>query len=355
MRSPIQVRNYEFLSGIAVRLVTPRKDILAHFDGEYGRMAVTNDCDAQIAVHVDADHVDVSGDERAQVFSPRGRHKTITWKITASAPLDDPTTVVFEGSGTMAISFLQTFYLEPLLRLKFLQAGYALVHGCGIAEGNEAVLFVGESGVGKTSLALHHAMSGGLVQGDNYVILGPDGATYPFYRRLRIYSDLAQANPRAYQRLPLGERLQLQRNGLIKRLSLGFADMPRRLDIRQFASGCKGAPAARLRALFLLTAHKGADLTAPKPLGVEQAIDRILQVSASEASRLRDIFGSTPAPHVRERLAHFDELERTLLRRALSDITIAEILVPRVADLDALGRNIRSLAGVDPEHAPVQP
>jgi hypothetical protein len=96
------------------------------------------------------------------------------------------------------------------------------------------------------------------VQGDNYVIVTPDGRTLAFPRRLRIYSDLPKINPAVYRLLPGRERVRLRLAGLIRTLSAGYANMPRRLTVDELIGHGRIRSEAHLDAVYLLplTRHR---------------------------------------------------------------------------------------------------
>ena len=194
-----------------------------------------------------------------------GRHKILRWRVGVAGIDEETTTIAFEGRGQMVISFLQTFYVEPLLRLKFAARDHALVHAACVVKDGRSVLFPAGSAVGKSTLTLQHAAAGQPVQGDNYVILSPDGRTLAFPRRMRIYSDLRSTAPQVFRRSPAAEQRRLRIAGIVKRLSAGYSNQPRRLTVQQMLSGSQACPEARLRAVFLLKPYDGEGLTEPRP------------------------------------------------------------------------------------------
>jgi hypothetical protein len=275
-----------------------------------------------------------------------GRHKILRWRV-AVAGVDEATTrVAFEGSGQMVISFLQTFYVEPLLRLKFARRGHALVHAACVAKDGRSVLFPAGSAVGKSTLTLQHAAAGYPVQGDNYVIVTPDGRTLAFPRRMRIYSDLRSTAPKVFRMLPAVERRRLRVAAMIKRLSVGYSNQPRRLTVQQMLPGSAACPEARLSSVFLLQPYTGEGLEGPSPRSLDDAIERIRAINGMEAKYLETALsatGATPLPSYTEETF---VREREVLRQALKDVPIYELLVPRVKDPAPVVAEIRRLAGM---------
>ncbi len=344
-RGAADERRYQFPGGVLVSLRASQRDILRHFDGEYHSLITEADGPPHIEVFAGRE---ISGDLCAAWDVPphSGRHKTIRWKVALDGFDSTTTKVAYEGAGAMAVSFLQTFYLEPLLRLKFLQVDHALVHGASLIKGDRCVLFPGGSRVGKTTLTLLHAISGNRIQGDNYVIVTSGGEALAFPRRLRIYSDISSTNPRAYERLPARERLRLRMAGLIKSLSFGFANMPRRLRIDEFAPGCL-LPRAKIESVYALAPSNGETLSEPQPLTMALLLDRIQEQSRLEAERLAPIIAPYLAAQPESWLHRADSSERHILTRALSGLPAFHLEVPRVSDPEPLVRQIARVAGLE--------
>jgi hypothetical protein len=343
---PQSVRTYEFPAGVTLRLRSDQRDVLAHFDAEYGDISSGASGNANIEVcagrsAISSSPVAASTDEMYEA-----RHKTVTWRVAISGLEADTTTVTFEGRGQLVVSFLQTFYVEPLLRLKFLERDHALVHAASLTRDTGSVLFAAGSGVGKSTLMLRHAASGKGVQGDNYVILSAQGKTLAFPRRLRIYSDLARVSPDIFGRLPADERWRLKAAGLIRRLSLGYANMPRRLTIEDVVGAGRLCREARLEGLYFLKRHNGEGLAGPSSVPPGEAISRIQAINKEEATRLEEAL----ADYRQDAATTFnraDVLERDILTRALAGVPALELLVPRVRNPSAIVAEISRACGLD--------
>jgi hypothetical protein len=112
-------------------------------------------------------------------------------------------------------------------------------------------------------------------------------------------------------------------------------------------SGSKPSPEARLRGVFLLKPYSGEGLSEPKAQSVDEAIERMQTISDMEAKYLETALGAAgaapPAAYTEQILAR----EREVLSRALKDIPIFELFVPRVKDPAPVVAGIRRLAGLD--------
>ena len=340
----IPQRTYKFPSGVGLSIRSRQREVLAHFDAEYGSAAVEKGGDADIEVY--AGRAAISSSPAADTGMPayQGRHKTVRWRTGIGDLSRDTTRVEFEGSGQLVVSFLQTFYLEPLLRLKFAAREHALVHAASLCKGDRSVLFPAGSRVGKSSLTLRHAATGHPVQGDNYVLVNPAGRTLAFPRRLRLYSDLPAASPDVFRLLPGRERWRLRLASFVRRFSLGYANLPRRLTMRQIVGADRICQEARLDSLYFLARTDGRDLTGPSPISMEDAVSRMQTINRAEGARLREaLAGRGDAAAVFEKT---DRLERDILERALSGVPAFELLVPRVRNPTAIIAQISRLCGL---------
>src|SRR5437867_13229607 len=281
-------RMYRFPSGVTLRLQTDQREVLGHLDAEYGSVSTEALGEADIDVYAGQSAISSSAQDSEFNEAYEGRHKTVHSRVAVSSLQAETIRVLFEGRGQLVISFLQTFYIEPLLRLKFLKRGNALLHAACLAHGERSILFPAGSGVGKSTLMLRHAASGKLVQGDNYVILTGEGHTLAFPRRLRIYSDLAAVSPDIFGRLPSAERWRLRIAGLIRRLSLGYANLPRRLAIDEIVGPGRLCPEARLAAVYFLKRHTADALAGPTRVSLDEAVARIQAINQNEADRLNE-------------------------------------------------------------------
>jgi hypothetical protein len=324
-----------------VRLESDREDFLGHFDAEY--------CSA-LTEHSGATDVDIHAtgpDGDAQLIEAyEGRHKTVSWRVAITGLEEATTRVTFAGSGALVISFLQTFYVEPLIRLKMTGRDHALVHAATLVRGDKSVIFPAGSAVGKSTMMLQHAAAGYQVQGDNYVILTPQGLTMAFPRRLRVYSDLPRINPDVYRLLPLRERFRLRLAGLIRRLSFGYANMPRRLTVDQLVGGGRLCPEARLEAVYLLSPHSGPEVAGPISRTVDEVIERIQAINEAEGIRLREVLTASPGRDSAAYLAHVQQQERDILTRALNGVAAYELLVPRVRNPAQVVAQMRRISGL---------
>ena len=276
----------------------------------------------------------------------RRRHKLTSWTVTFTGLESDRTGIDFDGRGVMTLPYLQSFYIEPLLRLKLLLRDHALVHGASICKGSKSQVFVGGSRVGKTSLTLSQAEGGNAVQGDNFVILSPDGTSIAFPRRLRVYPDLRRSLPSIHRRLPLATRSRLKSLAILNWLSRGYANPATRLPLAQLVPDCKVMPEAVVESVFVLRPHTGKDLVGPTSVSLDQTVTEIQTHASKEAVWLTEALAPYVSDHTESSLNFARVAEASILNRALSNVSTSEILVPRVDNVGELARDMSRIAGL---------
>jgi hypothetical protein len=131
---------------------------------------------------------------------------------------------------SFGLSLLQGYVVEPLLGLLAPAAGHVLLPSAAIQTGDGALLLIGRSRSGKSSLVARAAASGAAVLGDDHVVIGPD-ACRSFPRRLRLYPDIAETAPAARAALPARTRLSLRALEFLRRASGGLLAPPVRVPV----------------------------------------------------------------------------------------------------------------------------
>lgn len=116
----------------------------------------------------------------------RDSYKHAKWEMELTGVETGAIEIKFSGNffSKMIISGI---LLDALINFKLMQAGYCLIHGSGISRADQACIFTGQGGSGKTSLALDACARGNNFLGDNYVILGKE-IIMDFITPLNIFS-----------------------------------------------------------------------------------------------------------------------------------------------------------------------
>ncbi len=100
------------------------------------------------------------------------------WRV--AGPLADPDTFPTQEEALEALEYL------VVLRLLHHADRITHLHGSGTTRDGEAVLALGDSGAGKTSLAFHWSLAGLPALADDLVFVESDGTVLPFKRLFNV-------------------------------------------------------------------------------------------------------------------------------------------------------------------------
>lgn len=116
-----------------------------------------------------------------------GARCTELWRLDRSddgwcvvGPLADPDTFGNRATALEALEYL------VVLRLLYHADGITHLHASGTMRDGEAILALGDSGAGKTSLAFHWSLAGLPVLADDLVFVESDGTVQPFKRLFNV-------------------------------------------------------------------------------------------------------------------------------------------------------------------------
>ena len=311
---------YSFGAGVDLRLTGDRA-AARHFAAEYAGARVQDDgsppaLDVRFAP--------------APPGGPRidGGHKTARWTVAAPAPAGGAplrATIRLRGRPRVfGLSLVQGYFVEPLLSVAVARAGGVLLPSAAIGEDGGALLIMGGSGTGKSSLSARALAAGRAVLGDDQILLDADGRCRRFPRRMRFYSDLELTAPAAYARLPPALRVQLQARKAVKRMSRGFVAPSLAVSPSQIAAGGETRGPLALRRLVLLERVPDLPALRSEPGDPAAAVAYGLRLLDEQRARLRA--GGDPGwgaawPAIRA-------LEESALTSALGGLNVSRVSVP---------------------------
>lgn len=289
-----------------------------HFAAEYGavRGTVVGTPDVRIGVRFAA---------RLPADTPHGGHKTVRWAV-AVGPHDGPLTadVVLVGAPrSFGLSLVQGFVVEPLASLAAARAGQVLLPAAALADDSSAVLVIGRSRSGKTSVVARAVAAGHRALGDDQVLVDALGQVRSWPRRLRVYPDLRTTAPAAVRALPVRKRLRLTALAAVDRASGGWIAPSLPLAWGDLGgSATQGpVPVGRVVVVERGGASSAIEVTA---LGTSAVISLAREVLREQRSRLRAMMGNEADAVLRVA----EEQEASTLRRALSDVPAELWTVP---------------------------
>jgi hypothetical protein len=317
-------RIYRFLPALSLGVCGDR-GTLRHFDREYGSRLTRSD-DPDVVVRF-VDDVPLLPQAGAAVD---GGHKTVRWRIALGNPGVRPLEAAIAISGwprSFALSLVQGYFVEGLVSVAAPASGYVLVPGAALVSNDAAVLMLGPSGAGKSSVSARASAAGRMVIGDDQVLVDRTARCTRFPRRPRVYPDLAQTAPGAFQRLPGSTKLKLRARGAIARISRGYVRPSLAIDAREMAlpSDRQSIDAAvSLKRLLILEPRAPVRVLQVVPESLPSALSTTRQVFNLQRKRLSSIASSD----WRSRLEETAELEESILAEAFDRLLLERVRIP---------------------------
>ena len=222
--APAQRETFAFLPGLHLE-VHGDKRTQAHFRAEYRAARVDPGAEADLVVSF----------SRTSSRSPgfEAGYRSLRWRVALDPLGDGPLRATIDLRGaprSFGLSLLQGYVVEPLLGLLAPAAGHVLLPAAAVASEGGALLLIGRSRSGKSSLVARAAAAGTAVLGDDHVLVGQDGCR-AFPRRLRLYPDVAETAPAALASLPARTRALLRALGFVRAATGGAVAPPVRVPV----------------------------------------------------------------------------------------------------------------------------
>ena len=234
--------------------------MLRHFRAEYGAPDTTSP--VRVGISIDEGLAD------GAAVDLHGGHKTISWSVSLAQADADPlrATIALRGRPRwFGVSLVQGFVVEPLISVAAAIDGQVLLPAAAIGEEGGALLIIGRSRSGKSSITARALALGRQVLGDDQVLVAPGGLVDPFPRRIRVYDDLMQTSPLAFGALPLRARLGLRLRRVIRVATRGFVAPSLALPHSAFAAGSVVA-AMPLHRIVVVRRSAGAEQLTVQPM-----------------------------------------------------------------------------------------
>lgn len=272
----------------------------------------------------------------------QGRYKTTRWQVRLGPPSGRPVSCELRIQGVFGRSLVQSLVVEPLLSIAHAREERALVSAAALEVGGRAVVLVGGSRSGKSSLAMRAWSRGIPLLADDRVIVRPDGTATGVRRRLRVYPDLASTAPGAVRRLSPRTRARLRARGALQRLTAGWIALPELVG----SVGIQEAPASlAIDRLVVIERSPRSGRTASGAVAETDAPDRVwARLGEILQSDLDWPAGQGPrwAAEAREAGSRQDRILRQALVQAGSDATLISVPAdwPAAVAVAALARHL---------------
>jgi len=256
-----------------------------------------------------------------------GGHKTARWWVALAKPDVRPLRVemaIAGGPPSFALSLVQGYYVEPLVAVALAEAGYVALPSAAILSDDGALVVMGHSGSGKSSVSVRALARGLRVLGDDQVVIGTDGGCWPYPRRLRLYPDIEETAPEAWRRLNPSTRRALRLRRRVRRVTRGFVAPSLPVSQAELAP-----PVERVRSparrLVVVIRDANVNLTTERQRDARWGAERAAEVIAAQRSR----FALAAGDSWRHALAATVRQETAVLRAWLESISVTELRVPR--------------------------
>jgi hypothetical protein len=186
---------------------------------------------------------------------------------------------------------------------------------------------MGRSGSGKSSVSVRALAAGRRILGDDQVVIGADGACWPYPRRLRLYPDIEDTAPAAWRRLRRTTRGSLRVRRLARRATRGFVAPSLAVPVSELGSP---APDARAAVKRLVVVERAADVGALDERERDSAW--ALRQAAAVIADQRARFAAVAGEPWRDALAEAAQREGEVLGSWLRGVEVGELRIPAAWD-----------------------
>jgi hypothetical protein len=246
------------------------------------------------------------------------------------------------GPPGFALSLVQGYYVEPLVAVALARAGRAALPSAGVLAPGGAVVVMGRSGTGKSSMSVHALARGRGLLGDDQVVIGPDGSCWPYPRRLRLYPDVQDTAPEGWERLRPTTRRTLRLRRLIRRATRGFVAPSLAVPVSELGAPVPNEP-VRAERLVVVERSREADTLTEQDRDAAWATRAAVAVLADQRAR----FARAADAVWLAALDEAAEREADVLGAWLGPLSISHLQIPHTWDAPRAVRALVDRLGLD--------
>jgi hypothetical protein len=322
--------------GPSVRLaVAGSARVRVHFEREYGPGVVAGSAQVE---------ADVRLRRGPAGRHAKGGHKTARWRVALGPPEEHPLRVAIGiggGPPSFALSLVQGYYIEPLVAVALARAGFVALPSAGILDGGGALVIMGRSGSGKSSVSMRALAAGRGILGDDQVIVAGDGGCWPYPRRLRLYPDIRDTAPEAWRRLHRSTRRALRLRRAVRRATAGFVAPSLAVPVSELGTP---APVERVPASRLVVVERSADVQVLTEDEHDAGWAALQAAEVRAAQRTR--FAAGAGERWQEAVRQVAAQEAEILRAWLAPLPVAQLRIPRAWDAATAVRALAERLGI---------
>ncbi|MEO5577371.1 MAG: hypothetical protein ABIR67_11120 [Gaiellaceae bacterium] len=216
--------------------------------------------------------------------------------------------------------------VEPLISVAAARRGLVLLPAAAFSEDGGAVIVMGRSRSGKSSLAFLALSSGRMLLGDDQVLLEAPRGCRPFPRRLRLYPDVRRTAPAAHAALSSRRRRGLQLRWAADALSRGYVRPPIRVEATEVGLAAR-SPLAIGRVVLIERGGSGRELSVA-PLERGAVVEAGIALLAEQRAKLRTVADERWSGA----LAAAAEAEEVTLHQVLQGVPAERVGLPAAWD-----------------------
>lgn len=315
MTDPTHRETFAFLDRLRLEVRGDRL-ALTHFRAEYSRALADPGAEADLVVSF--------GRTPPGSRAFEAGYRSLRWRVALDPLGNAPLRATIDLRGAprrFGLSLLQGYVVEPLLGLLAPAAEHVLLPAAAVMSEGGALLLLGRSRSGKSSLVARTAVAGTGVLGDDHVLVGAAGCR-AFPRRLRLYPDVAETAPAARAALPARTRALLRGLGFVRTATGGAVAPPVRVPVETLGAVIRD-PLPLVRVVVL---ERSA---VPRLVVEELSLDKLVAAASGILREQRRALEHVEDPRWREHLNHVLAEEARLLREAFAQaMAVARLIVP---------------------------
>jgi hypothetical protein len=315
----------EYVFGPAVRLgVQGSRLARSHFAAEFGAAVATDDLvEPDLEVTVRPGPLPRAP---GMTLTGTGGYKTARWQLALSHPDRRPLRAVVGLSGgpaSFALSLVQGYVVEPLVAIALARAGCVALPSAGVAVEGGAIILMGRSGSGKSSVCMRLLARGVPVLSDDQIVLDGDGRCWPYPRRPRVYPDLRETASAAWTTLPPQARRALVMRRVVRRLTRGYVAPSLAVSPAALGAVPIGGPLAACRFVVVQRDPAVVQLTAR-----ERPANWLLTEARASLVEQRARLVALVDTTWREAIGAALQAELNTLRAVASAVPVTELVLP---------------------------
>jgi hypothetical protein len=275
-----------------------------------------------------------------------GGHKTARWRVALSDPDRQPLGVRIDVAGgppSFALSLVQGYYVEPLVGVALARAGFVALPSAAIVGRDGALVVMGRSGTGKSSVSVRALAAGWDSLGDDQVVIAADGRCWRYPRRLRLYPDVRRTAPRAWRRLRPATRRALAGRRVLRAATRGYVAPSLAVAASELGRPARAEPVPAARLVVVERSAAVTSLT-EREGDAEWAVQQARAVLGEQRVRLAAAAGARWTAALEDAA----EREARIVRAWLEPLPISHLLIPRAWDAPAAVGALAERVGLDP-------